>query len=68
MQATIEERKGLVREIADHDEIVAMIDVQAAKLGVSRKEALLRIEKGSAGNNFLWSHISLLAGLLHATK
>jgi len=48
--------------------VIALIDEQAAKLGTTRKIALRRINKGDTGDNFLWSHISLLAGLLRAAK
>ena len=49
----------------DREGLRRIIDKEARKnLGLSGQEALGRIQSGHAGDNHVWSHLSMLAGML----
>jgi hypothetical protein len=52
----------------DRDGLLRLIDEEARQLGLDGQQALDRLAKGQAGDNYIWSDISLLASLLPHTK
>lgn len=59
------ESRGQFLVVRDKAELRRLIDRESrARLGLSGEEALDRIRRGKAGDNYVWTHLSMLAGIL----